>query len=83
HKIDPPLLDIARVPTTYHENSYISKWNQHLLQHNNQPIMFKQVLKRSLEIHRMTDGAFDITVSPLMKYWFENDWKAAVVDSSV
>jgi thiamine biosynthesis lipoprotein len=41
------------------------------------------VLKRALEISRMTDGAFDVTVGPLMRVWkFFPEKKGAVPSES-
>ena len=82
YQIDSLLLNFDRVLSTYQESSYISKWNRNEAEESDQPRLFKEVVKRSIEIHAMSSGVFDITVSPLMKYWFENNWEATDPDSS-
>lgn len=82
YKIDSLLLAFDRVLSTYQTTSYISKWNRNELNGLEQPQMFKEVVKRAIEINAATDGALDITVSPLMKYWFNRDWSTSHVDSS-
>lgn len=81
YQIDSLLLSFDRVLSTYQESSYISKWNRNEHVSLEQPQLFKEVVKRASEISEITDGAFDITVSPLMKYWFENNWQVAEIDS--
>jgi len=82
YQIDSLLLAFDRVLSTYQETSYISKWNKNMAVGLEQPDIFKEVVKRAKEVHAETDGRFDITVSPLMKYWFENNWKVTELDSS-
>ncbi len=82
YQIDSLLLDFDRVLSTYQESSYISKWSNSTAIGLPQPSMFKEVVRHSIEINANTNGAFDITVSPLMDYWFENDWKIEKVDSA-
>ncbi len=82
YQIDSLLLAFDRVLSTYQETSYISKWNKNSAVGIDQPAMFKEVVGRAKEIGERTDGAFDITVSPLMKYWFENNWQVTELDSS-
>ncbi|MDA9121432.1 FAD:protein FMN transferase, partial [bacterium] len=82
YQIDSLLLSFDRVLSTYQESSYISKWNRNQHSSLKQPQLFKEVLKRALNISEFSSGAFDITVSPLMKYWFENDWKVSQMDSA-
>lgn len=81
YQIDSLLLSFDRVLSTYQESSYISKWNRNEHGSAAQPQLFKEVVKRASEIGVLSNGAFDITVSPLMKYWFENDWKVSQMDS--
>jgi thiamine biosynthesis lipoprotein len=83
YQIDSLLLSFDRVLSTYQESSYISKWNrnEHVLLE--QPARFKEVLKRATEVNDNTDGAFDITVSPLMNYWFAQDWNTSDIDSAM
>ncbi|MBI1286383.1 MAG: FAD:protein FMN transferase [Flavobacteriales bacterium] len=82
YQIDSLLLAFDRVLSTYQKSSYISKWNRNETAGLEQPQMFKEVVNRALEINAATDGALDITVSPLMKYWFERDWSTSHVDSA-
>ncbi|MCF8463243.1 MAG: FAD:protein FMN transferase [Flavobacteriales bacterium] len=82
YQIDSLLLAFDRILSTYQETSYISKWNRNEHFSLQQSQLFKEVVKRSLEINQLSDGAFDITVSPLMKYWFENNWQVSQLDSS-
>ena len=83
YQVDSLLLAFDRVLSTYQESSYISKWNRNEHVPLEQPQLFKAVLKRSSEINQLSNGAFDITVSPLMKYWFENNWQVTQLDSSI
>jgi thiamine biosynthesis lipoprotein len=82
YQIDSLLLSFDRVLSTYQGSSYISKWNRNEHISLEQPQLFKQVVKRAAEINELSNGAFDITVSPLMNYWFENDWQVSQLDSS-
>jgi thiamine biosynthesis lipoprotein len=82
YQIDSLLLSFDRALSTYQESSYISKWNRNEHGSLEQPQLFKEVVQRAVEINQLSDGAFDITVSPLMKYWFENDWKVSELDST-
>lgn len=81
YQIDSLLLDFDRVLSTYQETSYISKWNRGEAT-SEQPEMFKEVVRSAKEIGTATKGAFDITVSPLMKFWFERDWNVEELDST-
>jgi thiamine biosynthesis lipoprotein len=83
YQIDSLLLAFDRVLSTYQETSYISKWNRNEHVPLEQSQLFKEVVKRSEEINQLSNGAFDITVSPLMKYWFENNWQVSQMDSSI
>lgn len=82
YQIDSLLLDFDRVLSTYQETSYISKWNRGEVKGIDQPAMFKEVVSTANQISARTDGAFDITVSPLMKFWFERDWNTTELDST-
>jgi len=81
YQIDSLLLSFDRVLSTYQHNSYISKWNRNEQTNLKQPTLFKQQLHLAININELTQGAFDITVSPLMKYWFENNWQSNAIDS--
>lgn len=82
YQIDSLLLAFDRVLSTYQETSYISKWNRNETNGSEQPQLFKEVVKRAIEINQATNGALDITVSPLMNYWFGKNWNTEHVDSS-
>jgi thiamine biosynthesis lipoprotein len=53
--------------STYIDSSIVSKWNSNLK--NETDTLFFNVIKKSLEISEITNGAFDITVAPLIKHW--------------
>ncbi|MFT4545471.1 MAG: thiamine biosynthesis lipoprotein, partial [Bacteroidia bacterium] len=81
YQIDSLLISFDRGLSTYQESSYISKWNRNEQVPLEQPAQFKEVLKQATEVYDNTGGAFDITVSPLMKYWFQQDWNTTQIDS--
>lgn len=82
YQIDSILVAYDRVLSTYQSNSYISRWNAGTLSDANQPQWFTDVVRQSIVITNATSGAFDITVKPLMDFWFGRNWNAAAVDSS-
>jgi thiamine biosynthesis lipoprotein len=82
YQVDSILVAYDRALSTYQPNSYISKWNNGTLNGAEQPQWFADVVNRSLEVTAATEGAFDITVKPLMDFWFGRKWDAAEVDSS-
>jgi thiamine biosynthesis lipoprotein len=82
YQIDSLLLAFDRVLSTYQESSYISKWNRGEAPAT-QPRMFTEVVSSAKQIEHATNGAFDITVSPLMKFWFEKDWNVEKLDSTL
>lgn len=82
YQIDSILLDFDRVLSTYQVNSYISKWNRREA-NSEQPQLFREVVKAGIEVSKSTNGAFDMTVSPLMNFWFGKDWNSESVDSAV
>lgn len=82
YQIDSLLLDFDRVLSTYQATSYISKWNRGEAP-SEQPRMFTEVISEAKKIAESTNDAFDITVSPLMKFWFERDWKVEQLDSAL
>ncbi|MFT4524029.1 MAG: thiamine biosynthesis lipoprotein [Bacteroidia bacterium] len=80
YQIDSTLLVFDRQLSTYIKTSFISKWNQG----NNiekAPRYFDAVVKRGLEIHKETDGAFDMTIAPLFSLW-KMDENGFLPDSS-
>lgn len=69
-QVDHILVDVNQQMSTYDESSELSRFNQ------NQSTAWvavsedlAQVVQRSLEISRSTDGAFDVTVGPLVNLW--------------
>ncbi|MBL4586859.1 MAG: FAD:protein FMN transferase [Flavobacteriales bacterium] len=82
YQIDSLLLSFDRVLSTYQQSSYISKWNRNEHNEQEQPQLFKTQLKRAIELNKLTQGTFDITVSPLMEYWFTNNWESTKIDSA-
>ncbi len=82
YQVDSLLLAFDRALSTYQGSSYISKWNSNEVADLEQPQLFKEVVNRAKEIHEATDGALDITVGPLMTYWFGNDWNTASIDTA-
>jgi FAD:protein FMN transferase len=83
--IDSLLRDIDLSLSQYNKNSVISRVNiNDSTVKLNEP--FKEVFKRSMEVSQMTDGAFDITVGPLVNAWGfgfakKADVNKAMVDS--
>lgn len=82
YQIDSILVAYDRVLSTYQPNSFISKWNEGKVQDDAQHPWFTDVVKRAAVVSSITDGSFDITVKPLMDFWFGNDWDATKVDSA-
>jgi thiamine biosynthesis lipoprotein len=82
YAIDSVLAAYDRVLSTYQQNSYISRWNDGRAADGPQPQWFTEVVDRSLDVSAVTDGAFDITVKPLMDLWFGSNWDPAAVDSA-
>lgn len=66
-KVEKILADFDMSLSNYKDSSIISRINR------NEDVVpdsfFTEVFKKSAEISRMTDGAFDITVGPLVKAW--------------
>ncbi len=82
YAIDSVLAAYDRVLSTYQDNSFISKWNDGRAADAPQPEWFTDVVSRSMDVTAVTNGAFDITVKPLMDLWFGNGWDASAVDSA-
>ncbi|MEM8844716.1 MAG: FAD:protein FMN transferase [Pseudomonadota bacterium] len=68
--IDNRLTRINQLMSTYDENSQLSEFNQsrekgwHLVD-----LELAQLIKLALEICRQSNGAFDVTIGPLVKLW--------------
>jgi FAD:protein FMN transferase len=82
YAIDSVLAAYDRVLSTYQDNSFISKWNDGRAIGAPQPEWFTDVVGRSMDVTAVTNGAFDITVKPLMDLWFGNGWDASAMDSA-
>jgi thiamine biosynthesis lipoprotein len=65
--VEKVLSDIDMSLSVYNDSSVISRLNR------NEPVrpdlMFTEVFNRSKEISELTEGAFDITVMPLVRAW--------------
>lgn len=80
--IDSILLNIDMSLSIYQPNSVISKFNR------NEPNTkadkaFMDVFNKSLEVNRATDGAFDITVGPIVNALGFGSTDTLVVDSTM
>lgn len=81
YKIDSVLIDVNQQMSTYIDDSEISLFNIRLDNDwQNISNEFYYVLKKSLLVSKITNGAFDITVGPLMDLWGfgnsnQNDWE--------
>ena len=68
--LDSSLVRVNQQMSTYIPDSEISRFNQH-----NSTEGFKvsdefaKVLDEALEVHKLSSGAFDITVNPLVNLW--------------
>ena len=65
--IEQRMMMLDNSLSTFNPNSTISKINQNL------PIrvdpLFKKCLKKGLKISKITEGAFDMTIAPLVNAW--------------
>ena len=82
HKIDTLLADFDRSLSTYLRESIISRINQ-----NDATVIpddhFLRVFHKALEVYEETDGAFDITVAPIVNAWGFGFTEKADVDSNM
>jgi thiamine biosynthesis lipoprotein len=74
-EIDSILKEFDQTASVWEKNSVISRVNR-----NDTDVIlnrdFIEIFNKSMEVSEMTDGAFDITVGPLIRswgFWFEND----------
>jgi thiamine biosynthesis lipoprotein len=82
HAIDSLLADFDQSLSIYQPNSIISRFNR------NDPDAradekFKTVFRKSEEVNRKTDGAFDITVAPIVNALGFGNSDTLKVDSTV
>ncbi|WP_212568026.1 FAD:protein FMN transferase [Dyadobacter psychrophilus] len=81
-RIDSIFSELDQSLSIYNPNSIISQFNEsdagvEIDKH------FYNVVRKSLEIHKATDGAFDITVYPLVRAWgFGNERVSIIPDSA-
>jgi thiamine biosynthesis lipoprotein len=78
HHMDSILDTFNYTASTYQENSIISRVNANVSTELNND--FVEIFKQAMMISEETDGAFDITVMPLVKTWgfhFEDRQKLA------
>jgi thiamine biosynthesis lipoprotein len=69
-EVDRILVDVNQQMSTYDESSELSRFNQsQSTEWVKVSKALAQVVQRSLEISRLTDGAFDVTVGPLVNLW--------------
>jgi thiamine biosynthesis lipoprotein len=69
-EVDRILVDVNQQMSTYDESSELSRFNKS--QSMEWVVVSEdlaQVVRRALEISRLTDGAFDVTVGPLVNLW--------------
>jgi len=68
--------------STYKEESVISKINRNLSDETD--VYFREVFTKAQEITRLTEGAFDMTVAPLVNAWgFGFSKKDSVSDAAI
>ncbi|HDR05616.1 MAG TPA: FAD:protein FMN transferase, partial [Candidatus Marinimicrobia bacterium] len=69
-KVDSVLLEVNRQMSTYDPKSEISRFNQHKSTEAF-PIssQFLKVLRKAQLVWELSDGAFDVTVAPLVRLW--------------
>ena len=69
-QIDSVLQEVNYALSTYIPDSEISQFNA---EKNTAPVIISptmaRILKKALEIHALSNGAFDITVHPLVQLW--------------
>lgn len=69
-KVDECLAEVNRQMSTWDPDSEISRFNQSdSTDWFSVSSEFAKVVEESLRIHRLTEGAFDPTVSPLVDLW--------------
>ena len=82
NEIDTLLADFDRSLSAYLPGSIISKINQ-----NDTAVIpddhFLKVYQKALEVYRESDGAFDITVAPIVNAWGFGFTEKADVDSNM
>ena len=72
YQIDSTLLVFDRQLSTYISSSYITKWNENRSA-SQMPEYLSVVVERGIELQRIADGAFDMTIGPLSQLWKLDD----------
>jgi thiamine biosynthesis lipoprotein len=67
HEIDSLLKNFNKSLSNYDSISVISKLNYNLSDEVDE--LFKKMFKKSFEVYKITDGAFDITIAPIANLW--------------
>jgi thiamine biosynthesis lipoprotein len=81
-QVDSILKDIDRSLSTWDTNSIISRINRN----ENSVVVdkyFKEVFKQAMEVSRLTEGGFDITVAPLVNAYGFGSSKKLQLDSNI
>lgn len=65
--IDSVLLYVSSLASIYDSNSYISKFNNNIIDTLHEELML--IMQCALEVHNLSGGYFDVTVAPLVEAW--------------
>jgi thiamine biosynthesis lipoprotein len=71
-QIDSFLLEFNACLSTYDSSSMLSQWNRStsgISSSGNCSVWFTDLVQLSQQVHRQSQGAFDPTVVPLLRYW--------------
>jgi len=66
--------ELSKIASNYDPQSSVSQLNQNGYI-KNAPLELIEMINLSLEYNKITDGAFDITVQPVLDLWSEGLWK--------
>lgn len=80
-EIDSILLKINNIFSVYDSLSVLSKFNKN--QSFSYDSLFLHCIKRSLYISQLTNGAFDITVAPLVTAWGFGPQRKSMIDKHI
>lgn len=81
-EIEKLLHEFDMSLSTYEPNSIISRINRNDLSAKPDSY-FIEVFQKSLEVYQQSDGAFDITVAPIVNAWGFGPLKSEGIDSSI
>jgi FAD:protein FMN transferase len=79
-EIDSLLADFDYSLSTYNPNSLITQLNNNATDSTDE--YFRVVFQKSKEVSILTDGAFDVTISPILNVWGFGHTPQAKTDSS-